>query len=409
MSWSWTWDTRYVKPALGLLAAILLLPASASAATVSAPPYKYTAAPGERNALTVTFDASGGLTFADSVPVTHQPTGSGDPEFPTPEQCAAVSANAVHCNPPSSVPTEPGAPPEVNRDPVPISISLGDGDDSLSFAGPVPAGYYALAEGGAGNDSLSGFDNVSRSGKEVVDPNRVSLGDGDRLNGGDGNDVVRGLRGADVLDGDDRDTRKPGNDLLDGGLGPDQLDAGNFRPQGPVATREVVMARDGYIDHVGPCNRGITSKLKLVADPLDYPPSFLTGPLGSLDRLRFCAPGSAVADAGRAQVPAVKLKAPRSTAIKRPTKFTITCPAGASGGCRGDFVPPLEFSENEKTYSFDLAPGASRTFTRTPKQEPDLVQYLIRHHRRAKVTALATTRDGAGRSHSVTATLTVKR
>jgi hypothetical protein len=405
-----------VKPALCILATILFVPGSASTATVSAPPYKYTAAPGERNTLTVTFDASGGLTFADSVPVTHQPTGSGDPEFPTPEQCAAVSANAVHCNPPSSVPTEPGAPPEVNREPVPISISLGDGDDSLSFAGPVPAGYYALAEGGAGSDTLSGFDNVSRSGKEVVDPNRVSLGDGDRLKGGAGNDVLRGLRGADLLDGDDIGGGKPGNDVLDGGLGPDQLNAGIYQPGGEVTTtREVVMARDGYIDHVDGCTRGITAKVKLVADPLDYSPYFLTGPLNPRGRLRFCAPGSTVADAGRAQVPAVKLKAPLSVVIKRPArltrpaKFTITCPASASGGCRGDFLQPLEFSEEAKSDSFDLGPGASRTFTHTPRSQPDLVRYLNRHHRRATVTALATTRDGAGNSHTVTAKLTIRR
>jgi hypothetical protein len=402
-----------VKPALCILATILFLPGSASAATVSAPPYKYTAAPGERNTLTITFDGSGGLTFADSVPVTVQPTGSDDPEFPTPQQCAAVNANTVHCGPPPGDPVEGGTPipPAI----VDIDVSLGDGDDSLSFAGPVSAGYYARADGGAGNDTLSGIDNIPRSGKEVVDPNRVQAGDGDALKGGDGNDVLRGLRGADVLDGDDLDTRKPGNDVLDGGLGPDQLDAGNFRPAGPVATKEVVMARDGYIDHVGPCNRGITSKLKLVADPLDYPPSFLTGPLGSLDRLRFCAAGSAVADAGRAQVPAVKLKAPRSAFIRRPArltrpaKFTITCPASASGGCRGDFLQPLEFSEEAKSESFDLAPGASRTFTHTPRSQPDLVQYLNRHHRRAKVTALATTRDGAGHSHTVTAKLTIRR
>jgi hypothetical protein len=408
-----------VRPLLSILAMLLLLPGTAAAATVSAPPYKYTAAPGERNTLTITFDGSGGLTFADSVPITHQPTGPGDPEFPTPEQCAAVSANAVYCGPPRSVPTEPGAPPEVNRDPVPIAVTLGDGNDSLSFAGPPPAGYYATADGGAGNDTLSGFDNVTRSGKEVVDPYNASLGDGDVLNGGDGNDVLRGLRGADGLDGDGVDSRKPGSDVLDGGLGPDTVNAGIFQPRGAVTTTtEVITARDGYMDQIDNCNRGITGKLKLTADPLDYLPYSLTGPLGPLGRLRFCARGSTVADAGASQVPAVKLKAPRSVLVKRaarltpPAKFTITCPASASGGCRGNFVPPVEFGEspvNSAPASLDLRAGESRTFTRKPAYHGDLVQYLNRHRKRATVTALATTRDGAGRSHTVTAKLTIRK
>jgi hypothetical protein len=381
--------------ALGAVAATLLVPAGASAATVSATvPYAFTAASGERNALTITFDEAAGMTFADRVPVTVQAAESQDPEFPVAQPCVAISATSVHCTAPPRVHIE-GDPtlPLEPQNPLVLLVTLGDGDDALSFAGPVPPGDSVKAKGGAGNDTVAGMDNTPAPGDRVQTQNGV----GDTIAGGDGNDVVRGLGGADDLNGDDIDARKPGDDVVDGGLGPDQLDPGLDRVQETLKTKDVLLARDGFKDQVGVCNRGITPRLKIVADPLDYPPFLLDGPFGSLDRLKFCARGSSVADAGAARVPAVN--------------FTITCPASASGGCRGDLLPPVEFGEstgNSGRGAFDLGPGASRTFTRKVGSYPELNTYLRHHHSRATVTALATTRDGAGHSHTVRTKLAIR-
>ncbi|MBC6981702.1 hypothetical protein [Caulobacter sp. 17J80-11] len=82
----------------------------------------------------------------------------------------------------------------------------GAGVDTASYANSTAAVTVRLAKtdaqvtGGAGSDTLNGFENVAGSRY------------GDRLSGDDGNNVLTGLGGDDLLDGG------AGNDVLDGGL-----------------------------------------------------------------------------------------------------------------------------------------------------------------------------------------------
>jgi Ca2+-binding RTX toxin-like protein len=136
----------------------------------------------------------------------------------------------------------------------------GDGDDLLNGgAGYDTAAYYygyyidngivanlatGIVTGGAGNDTLSGIENLRGSTNndnftgDATD--NVLYGDkgDDTLSGAAGNDSLDGSDGADSLDGgigndnlsggNDSDTLVggDGNDILDGGIGADSLDGG---------------------------------------------------------------------------------------------------------------------------------------------------------------------------------------
>ncbi|MGF7147168.1 Ca2+-binding RTX toxin-like protein [Sphingomonas zeicaulis] len=103
----------------------------------------------------------------------------------------------------------------------------GDGIDTLRYADSAARIYVSLsvataqATVGAGNDTVSGFENLvgsgfddRLSGNEVA--NIITGGNGnDQINGADGDDTLAGGAGIDTIDGG------AGNDLIDGGLGND--------------------------------------------------------------------------------------------------------------------------------------------------------------------------------------------
>jgi Ca2+-binding RTX toxin-like protein len=102
-----------------------------------------------------------------------------------------------------------------------ISVSLGDGDDTLAIGHGVTR---VSADGGRGRDRISGGDgNDTLTGGDGNDV--LEGGDGsDALYGGRGNDQLAGGAGSDKLLGQDGNDRLMGNhgaDLLNGGPGTD--------------------------------------------------------------------------------------------------------------------------------------------------------------------------------------------
>ena len=152
---------RRVGLTLGVAAATLLSGASAAdAAGVVAGPagISYTAAAGERNALTVTFDAAAStVTFTDTGAII-----TGD--------CEALSASSVRC--PATTSTS-------------IVVDVADRGDSVVLEDFSADGPDATVDGGDGGDTITG-------GAAA-----------DRLTGGPGEDRLQGGLGADAIEGDD--------------------------------------------------------------------------------------------------------------------------------------------------------------------------------------------------------------
>jgi hypothetical protein len=171
-----------------LLATVLLLalPATASAARVErtcgplvpsidcpVPPLTVTAAPGERNALTLSLDGNDIVVRDAGAPPT---AGAG---------CRQAAADTVRC--------------EALVAGQEVTVAAGDGNDGID-AGALRAGQVTL-EGGPGNDFVAGGD-----GRDVIQ-------------GGEGADVLLGAGGNDFLTGDRGDALF--DDALDGGPGRD--------------------------------------------------------------------------------------------------------------------------------------------------------------------------------------------
>jgi hypothetical protein len=153
--------TRSWPTSLITTSALLALAAPAQAGTIELRTYKerswyvFTAAPGERNAVTVEMTAGGLARVTDTgAPI----TGACTPETP----------NTVVC------------PQGITLD-----AHLGDGDDTIADHGRTWLGEVL---GGPGNDFLVGsrFDDVLKGGPG--DDTLVSAGGDDRLDGGAGND-----------------------------------------------------------------------------------------------------------------------------------------------------------------------------------------------------------------------------
>ncbi len=167
-------------------AAAVLLPATASAATVArdgAGALVYTAAAGATNDVSIQQDGAGAITFY---------TSSGD-------AMTTIAAGGAQSDIwPGDVVTCTPAPA--------VRVDLGDGDDrgSISDAVSVPV----TVAGGAGSDLI----------EDGPHANTLDGGAGDdKLNGGEGDDVLLGGDGNDDLQG------KNGRDRLDGGGGDDLL------------------------------------------------------------------------------------------------------------------------------------------------------------------------------------------
>jgi Ca2+-binding RTX toxin-like protein len=190
------------------LAAALLAPASAGAATLSyeGDTLVYR---GDPVADTTMFSAEddGTLRVASAPTALATPGGCSTPEY----------SSGVSCPMPAKLRIELGGGNDVPgfsmRWPAGSAIEvLGqDGDDNLRDVTHSEAA--SVIDGGAGNDALQGF-----------------LGN-DLLIGGPGNDKIDGHEGDDRLEGGDGDDllkpdtyKSPGNDVVDGGAGRDEAE-----------------------------------------------------------------------------------------------------------------------------------------------------------------------------------------
>jgi Ca2+-binding RTX toxin-like protein len=182
----------------------LLFPASALAGTArfgevvtdgkygyTVPAVFFSAAPGERNAITLARDGLA-VTLRDAGATVQ--TGSG---------CRAIDAHTVVCREPISA--NEGSRPL-------IMIDAGDGDDAVTVPAE-PERAATIVDGGAGADTLTGAGSLDGGpGRDVL----TGGTDRDVLDGGGGDDVLRGSSGDDQLDGgggDDRIDGGPGRDL----------------------------------------------------------------------------------------------------------------------------------------------------------------------------------------------------
>jgi Ca2+-binding RTX toxin-like protein len=189
----------------------LAAPAGASAATLSAtsPPggFVYTAAPGEQNDLTVTYDEQDHLwRFKDK----------GASITVSLPDCAVDSAGAAQCHAPAN--------PQRSD----ISVSLGNLDDSVDLR--EANRLSAEVDAGEGADVVYGLHGFALPGGTL---NHLSGGPGaDQINGSGSRDVLAGGEGSDLLIG------LGGRDHLDGGTGGDVLQPG-------LGTHDVVIGGDG--------------------------------------------------------------------------------------------------------------------------------------------------------------------
>ncbi|MBE2319981.1 hypothetical protein DVA67_028715 [Solirubrobacter sp. CPCC 204708] len=165
-----SWATSLITTSL-----VVAAPAHAGTITLEDRTWVFTAAPGERNRITVE-SVPGGVRLRDTAVA---PTG-----------CPADGPDAVICT---------GA--------VLMTVRAGDGDDRVEARGTA----LVAVDGGAGDDLL--------------------LGDAERndIEGGPGDDHIRGRGGPDQLDGGrghDRVLGGAGNDTLEAMHGNDRLDGG---------------------------------------------------------------------------------------------------------------------------------------------------------------------------------------
>lgn len=168
------------------LVLLLVLTAPAQAGTIELRTYKerwyyvFTAAPGERNQITMELTARKTFRFTD--------TGA-----PTTGDCTPDGPHAVVC-------------PEARG----LTIHAGDGDDVVVDR----SGWLDEADGGPGNDRLEGQHLRGGEGDDLLTGTRFE----DTLAGGRGRDVLSGGAGDDGLDVSDEGEA----DAVDGGPGRDR-------------------------------------------------------------------------------------------------------------------------------------------------------------------------------------------
>src|SRR3954451_647116 len=173
---------------LAAVAGLAVVPGAAHAATVAkvGDVLTYTAAPGERNSLTVDKVAAGLRVTDDRNALI---AGAGCSAGATAKQLICATTGVAR-----------------------LAFYLGDDND---FVGTFNTGLPIHAEGGPGNDELHG--------EGLAD--ELLGGDGnDTLRGGGGNDTLDGGTGDDRLLGDGSFTGAPGDDTLIGGAGRDVAD-----------------------------------------------------------------------------------------------------------------------------------------------------------------------------------------
>ena len=164
---------------------------------------------------------------------------------------------------------------------VPVEIRGNGGDDHLKDA--YDSNASRKLDGGAGNDKLEAY-----LGNDLL-----LGGDGnDELDGGEGNDELRAGNGDDVLAGDKY--KSPGADVIDGGAGTDQVEewndpAANTHPQpnvsldgqandGRPGEGDNVIDVEKFTSHVSIVfSGGDAGETVDVSTPSDEVPSSLTG------------------------------------------------------------------------------------------------------------------------------------
>jgi Ca2+-binding RTX toxin-like protein len=203
---------RLLSAVLTALLATLLVAGSATAGTLTdeGGTWVFRAAPGERNVIHVGPNRwddedlmvfhDDGLPFALPAGCTRGPLGATDPTY-------------AYC--------EYGD----------VRVEAGDGDDWVFVSEDLPANLRVSADGGPGNDRMSGPIRgvaVTFTGGEGNDELNGGYQD-DVLDGGPGNDVLDGKKGDDqVLGGEGDDVLRGddlfvGSDLIDGGPGYDTI------------------------------------------------------------------------------------------------------------------------------------------------------------------------------------------
>lgn len=202
-----TTASRFVAAVLAGLLATLVVAGSAAAGTLTdeGGTWVYRAAPGERNVVHVNLDEwldpgrlmvfhDEGLPFALPDGCSRGPFGATDPTY-------------AYC--------------EFGN----VRVEAGDNEDWVYISEDLPAGLQVSADGGSGNDRLSGplrGVGVAFTGGEGND----TLNGGylnDHLDGGPGNDVLDGKKGNDTVLGGDGDDKLQGDDLF---VGSDTIDGG---------------------------------------------------------------------------------------------------------------------------------------------------------------------------------------
>lgn len=163
--------------------AALVAPAAGHASTVSVergPRLLYVADAGETNQLTLAYNADGSSITVTDPGATIAVAG-----------CITIEAHTARCEVEREVITD-----------LPATVSLGDGDDSVTITAPDRTGYEAARiDGGPGDDTLRGT-----AGDDVI----AGGGGGDTIDAGAGDDTI--------TDGDEG-----GLDTIAGGPGADRL------------------------------------------------------------------------------------------------------------------------------------------------------------------------------------------
>jgi Ca2+-binding RTX toxin-like protein len=322
-----------IRAVTAVLAACALLPATASASTltIEGGTIVLRAAPGELNQVSVQPDDAEALVEI------------GDADAPDYSGSACEPSkwdlDAIACPPqPNGVRIEigdrddrvdvhPGVPGAG-----PLTVIAGDGDDDVSGAfHPTPM----QLDGGPGNDTLAG----GLAGDALIG----GPGDDD-LGGRAGADELRGGDGNDKLLGDDRDA--PGADTIDGGPGSDRIEndwtTPYPQPQPPVAVSLDGQANDGRpgegdnVTGVEWIHLSYPATLVAGGDAVDFEvfntsagPTALTGGPGA-DRLRSYDAADTIAGLGGDDW--IEAGYGNDTVSGGPGRDTINADAG-SGAC----------------------------------------------------------------------------
>jgi hypothetical protein len=280
------------------VAAVLLLPACASASTLgigAGAVAQYTGAASEANHLVITYDwAHADYVFTDTGASAIAITGYKSP-------CHNFSAHVAFCpwgsfNSISVQLGNGGSYGESQLSYTPVTLHAGTGDDTLI--------------GGGGHDTL-----IAGAGR-------------DTLTAGHGDTTLVGGTGPSTLTGG------PGHDAFNGGSG-----------------GETINSRDGVAENVA-CGAGddtaIVDPNDTVSGDCEYVDNGITAPSGTTPVAGTApgTPGSAGTAGPLAAVAQVVAKAAQVTS-KEVLPLKVACPASVTGGCRGTLTVTIDLGSSK--------------------------------------------------------------